>query len=69
MLVKRRAKEGVYNAAPRRLSDRVKAGLLEPQCPEVQCTPVGITPEADAIDSRTDTSLVCGSPWLVDDEQ
>jgi len=30
MLVKRRAPEGVYGVAPQRLSDKVKAGLLEP---------------------------------------
>ena len=33
MLIKRGALEGVQGAAPQRLSDMVKAGLLEPQCP------------------------------------
>lgn len=37
MLVKRETEEGVYSVVLRRLSDMVKTGLFEPQCPVVEC--------------------------------
>ena len=53
MLVKRGTLEDVYGAAPQRLSDMVKAALLEPQCPASgNGTLVGSTSEADAIGSH-----------------
>jgi hypothetical protein len=36
MLVKRGMTEDVYGMALQRLSDRAKAGLLEPQCPGME---------------------------------
>ena len=36
MLVKRGTPEGVYDVALQHLSDMVKAGLPEPQCPVVE---------------------------------
>jgi hypothetical protein len=36
MLLKRGVSEDVYGTAPQRLSDRVKAGLPESQCPVVE---------------------------------
>ena len=36
MSVKRGVSEDRYDAAPQRLRDMVKAGLLEPQCPVVE---------------------------------
>ncbi len=36
MLVKRGMLEDVYGMVPQRLSDRAKAGLLEPQSPVVE---------------------------------
>jgi hypothetical protein len=36
MFVKRETPEDVYEVVPQRLSDKVKAGLPEPQCPVVE---------------------------------
>ena len=41
MSVKRSVSEDMYDAAPQRLRDMVKAGLPEPQCPVVERTLVG----------------------------
>lgn len=36
MLVKREVPENVYGPVPQHLSDKVKAGLLEPESPGVE---------------------------------
>lgn len=43
MLGKREMPEDVYGIVPQYLSDKVKAGLLEPESPVVECTLVGTT--------------------------
>lgn len=43
MLVKQGMPEDVWGMVLQRLSDKVKTGLFEPQCPEVQGTLVGST--------------------------